>query len=131
MSAYRLLSRASDDLEAGVSYYESENPGLGYRFTLEVRRLCRLIAKSPAGGFEVRPDVRRRILRRFPYSILYTVDDGEILIVAIAHQSRRPGYWSRRVQDGGISGEYGIRNISSESNAIRGNLPRIPGISPD
>jgi len=131
MSAYRLLSRARDDLEAGVSYYESEYPGLGDEFALEVRRLCRLIAESPAVGFELKPDVRRRILRRFPYSILYTIDDSEILIVAIAHQSRRPGYWSRRVQDGGIIGEYGIRNFSSESNALRGNLSRVSGVSPD
>jgi len=36
MSAYRLLSRARDDLEAGVSYYESEYPDLGYEFALEV-----------------------------------------------------------------------------------------------
>ena len=97
MPVYRLLSEAKDELEAGVSFYDSEHPGLGYDFALEVRRLCRLIAESPTAGLELRPDVRRRILRRFPYSILYTVDKGEVLIIAIAHQSRRPGYWNRRV----------------------------------
>ncbi len=96
MSDYRLLSQAMDDLDAGVSFYDSEYPGLGYDFALEVRRLCRLIAESPGAGIEVRSEVRRRILRRFPYSILYTVDSGEVLVIAIAHQSRRPGYWSRR-----------------------------------
>ncbi len=97
MPVYRLLSEAKDELEAGVSFYDSEHPGLGYDFTLEVRRLCRLIAEAPTAGLGVRADVRRRILRRFPYSILYTVDKDEVLIISIAHQSRRPGYWNRRV----------------------------------
>ncbi len=55
MPVYRLLWQAMEDLEAGVSFYDSEYPGLGYDFALEVRRLCRLIAESPGAGIEVRP----------------------------------------------------------------------------
>jgi plasmid stabilization system protein ParE len=131
MSVYRLLTQAKEDLQAGVAYYDSEFPSLGYEFALEVRRLCRLIAESLTAGFEVKPHIRRRILRRFPYSILYTVEDDTVVIIAIAHQGRRPEYWSRRVQDGGISGEYWIRNFSGESNAIQGHLPGVSRISPD
>ena len=131
MRAYRLLPQAILDLETGISFYDTEYPGLGVEFAIEVRQLCRLIAQTPASGFKFRSGVRRRILRRFPYSILYTVDRTEVLIVAIAHQSRRPGYWSRRVQDGGISGEYRIKDFSGESNAVRGNLSRVSGVSPD
>lgn len=48
----------------------------------------------------MRPNVRRRLLRRFPYSILYTVDRDEVVILALAHQKRRPAYWhSRGVED--------------------------------
>lgn len=65
---------------------------------MEVRRLCRLIADFPLVGVELRPGVRRRILRRFPYSILYTLDNDVVLVIAVAHQRRRPGYWRRRVQ---------------------------------
>ncbi len=96
-----------DDLEAGVSFYDSEYPGLGYDFALEVRRLCRLIAESPGAGFEVRPEFRRRILRRFPYSILYTVDSGEVLVVAIATKSGDPDTGVvafRELENGGLSG---------------------------
>ena len=70
MPGYRLTVEASADLVAGASFYNSEYPDLGQDFALEVRRLCRLIAKSPAAGLEVSPDVRRRLLRRFPFSIL-------------------------------------------------------------
>lgn len=94
MRSYRLSSEARGELNAGVSFYNSE---LGQDFALEVRRLCRRIAEAPAAGFEVRPDVRRRIVRRFPYSVLYTVENEEIVVLAIAHQSREPGYWIRRV----------------------------------
>lgn len=97
MAGYRLISEARDELIAGVEFYDSEYPGLGQDFAVEVRRLCRLIAESPSAGLELRPGVRRRILRRFPYSILYTSDSGAVLVIAVAHQKRRPGYWHRRV----------------------------------
>ena len=97
MAGYRLLSEAKNELEAAVSFYESEYPGLGLDFAIEVRRLCRMISESPMSGLEIRPDIRRRILRRFPFSILYIVEGDKVLIIAVAHQSRRPGYSHRRV----------------------------------
>lgn len=97
MANYRLTTEARDELAVGVSFYDSEYPGLGQDFAVEVRRLCRLISDSPIAGYELRPGVRRRVLRRFPYSILYTLEADGVLIIAVAHQSRRPGYWNRRV----------------------------------
>jgi len=63
MGTYRLTTEARDELLAGVSFYDSEYPGLGQDFAVEVRRLCRMVAESPESGFEVRPGIRRRILR--------------------------------------------------------------------
>lgn len=97
MPRYRLLSEAKDELEAAVTFYESEHSGLGQDFAIEVRRLIRMIVESRYAGLEVRPEIRRRILRRFPYSILYTMENEDILVLAIAHQSRRPRYWHGRV----------------------------------
>lgn len=97
MPRYRLLSEATRELEAAVAFYDSEHLGLGRDFALEVQRLCDRIAESPLAGVEVRPDIRRRTLRRFPYSILYAVESEEVLVIAVAHQSRRPGYWEQRV----------------------------------
>lgn len=96
MTGYRLTTEARDELVAGVTFYESQYPGLGRDFAIEVRRLCRLIVESPAAGLEIRPTIRRRIVRRFPYSVLYATEDDEVVILAVAHQSRRPGYWQRR-----------------------------------
>ncbi len=55
MAEYRLSAEAKDELSAGVSFYDSEYPGLGQEFAIEVRRLCRLIAGSPVAGIELRP----------------------------------------------------------------------------
>jgi hypothetical protein len=79
MARHRLFSEAKEELEAAVSFYESEYPGLGQDFAIEVRRLIRVIVESPYTGLEVRPEIRRRILRRFPYSILYTMENEDIL----------------------------------------------------
>jgi plasmid stabilization system protein ParE len=93
---YRLLSEARQELEAAVSFYDVAHFGLGRDFALEVQALCRHITESPLSGIEVRSGIRRRILRRFPYAILYAIEDDMVVIVAVAHQRRRPGYWERR-----------------------------------
>ena len=96
MAGYRLLSEARRELEAAVSFYDSIYPALGRDFAVEVQAICQRIAESPQAGLEVRPEIRRRILRRFPYVVLYAVEDDEVVVVAVAHQKRRPGYWAGR-----------------------------------
>ena len=96
MPGYRLIADAQRELRSGASFYDAQDPGLGKDFVLEVRRLCRRIVEVTRLGTEVQPGVRRRLVRRFPYAILYVIEDSEILVLAIAHQSRRPDYWSSR-----------------------------------
>jgi plasmid stabilization system protein ParE len=97
MTVYRFLPEARDDLARAVVYYDSEFPDLGQDLAREAQRLCRLIAESPLAGQEVRLGIRRRLLRRFPYAILYSRDSSGILVVAVMHQRRRPDYWRSRI----------------------------------
>ena len=97
MPGYRLVDEAQHELESGVSFYRATDPVLGKQFALEVRRLCQQIAEFPMQGTELRNGIRRRLLRRFPYSILYAVEGQDVLILAIAHQNRKPGYWASRM----------------------------------
>ena len=97
MTAYRFLPEARDDLTRAVTYYDQKLPGLGQDLARETQHLCSVITESPLAGIEVRPGIRRRLLRRFPYAILYVLDDTDTLIIAVAHQRRRPGYWRDRV----------------------------------
>ena len=96
MAAIRLTAEALRELQSGATFYELQHPGLGKDFVLEVRRLCGRIVEVPRLGTEVRPGIRRRLLCRFPYAVLYALENSEIVILAIAHQSRRPGYWTSR-----------------------------------
>jgi toxin ParE1/3/4 len=82
-------------IEATV-FYESRTVGLGSSFAAEVERTITLIRSHPdVGGFG-RLGRRRMSLLGFPYSVVYRHDPESVLILAVAHHSRRPGYWRYR-----------------------------------
>ncbi|AUX43028.1 uncharacterized protein SOCE26_044680 [Sorangium cellulosum] len=54
------------------------------------------IAEAPEQGPELEPGVRRLTLQRFPYGLLYVVEPDRILVLAVMHLRRRPGYWRGR-----------------------------------
>ena len=87
---------AERELNDAALYYESENPGLGVRFLDEIERCIGGIVKNPNAGRKVRGEVRRRILRKFPYGILYSERDDGIRILAIMNLKLRPTYWVGR-----------------------------------
>src|SRR5262245_54869605 len=83
-------------LEAAV-FYENRRPGLGAAFTLEIEATIRRIVESPTRWQAIEQDVRRCLSHIFPYGILYTIEGDSILIVAVMHLRRRPGYWLDRL----------------------------------
>ncbi len=82
--------------EAGL-YYAKKKPGLDLRFIVCVEKAIERVLDAPLRYRAFDEDVRRRLTRTFPYAILYTVEKDFILIVAVAHLSREPGYWKHRV----------------------------------
>jgi len=70
--------------------------GLGARFLAEVGRCIELLVENPEAGPVVLGPVRRRFVRRFPYSVLYTVKPEGVRILAVMHLKRRPQYWVGR-----------------------------------
>ena len=85
-------------LEASRTY-ASEADTLADEFEDEVERCAVLIVKHPKAAPFVRgKKVRCKVLHRFPYSLFYAVETDRIQIVAVAHQSRRPGYWRHRLK---------------------------------
>ena len=88
---------AEQELVDVASYYEEQNQGLGLDYLTEVEGAINLLMRYPAAGVVVRRFVRRLILPKFPYSLLYrVVDDDLIRILAIAHHKRKPVYWIGR-----------------------------------
>ena len=92
------LKVAEAEFDDAVSYYESEQPGLGGQFRSEVSRSLKRIIDFPTSYQSFGPRTRRCLIARFPYGIIYKFDTdaAEILVVAVAHLHRRPNYWANR-----------------------------------
>jgi hypothetical protein len=93
---YRYLPSAREELNEAAARYEALVPGLGDAFLDDVERAVETVRESPGIGVATQRKFRKMILRRFPFSIVYVECGEEIVIVAVAHQCRRPGYWRRR-----------------------------------
>jgi len=78
-------------------YYEERTARLGAGFTVEVESAIQSILQAPDRWRCIEEDVRRYLVRRFPYGILYTIEQDYVLILGLMHLSREPGYWRHRV----------------------------------
>ena len=87
---------AAKEFEDAFEYYEAQEIGLGERFRQEVWSAISILERYPEAGQEVRPKVRRILIRRFPYKLIYTFFDETIYVLAVAHGYRKPDYWVER-----------------------------------
>lgn len=88
---------ADVEVTEAVMYYDGKAVGLGDRFLAEVKAATRYIEKYPEIAPVIDLDVRGKVLVRFPYTLMYVVEPDALYIVAVAHQSKRPGYWLDRL----------------------------------
>ncbi len=92
------LLEAEEEFREATRYYETKAPGVGVAFVAEVRRAVRWIIENPYAAVAVGSGIRSKILNNFPYNIFYAIEPDLILIVAVAHQKRRPRYWKARIK---------------------------------
>ena len=97
MTSIVFLAPAEAEMLEAAEYYVRQAPGLGRDFLAEVQRNTRGIIENPQLGRVIRRPIRRRLLLGFPFGILYRVDAQEIIILAVMHLRRRPGYWEDRI----------------------------------
>jgi plasmid stabilization system protein ParE len=88
---------AAQEFADEVLYYKDRGRGLGVRFASEVRTAIKKILDTPDRWRVIEADVRRYRVRVFPHAVLYTIERDYVLIIAIAHDKRQPGYWRHRV----------------------------------
>ena len=95
----RVAFHVEADIEVteAARYYETKAPGLGSSFLLDIENALEQIRVNPEAFQLIADHVRRKLLRRFPYSILYAIEPDRIRVLAVAHHRRRPGYWLHRV----------------------------------
>ena len=89
---------AFGELQSAAEYYESRETGLGVRFLDMVDESLERIARDPTAWSAVDEDVRRCLTRVFPFGVFYTIEPQFILILAVAHLAREPGYWASRTK---------------------------------
>lgn len=94
----QFLGEARVEIEDAVRYYEECVPGLGVRLRTEMERICIIASRQPEVWRERPGGYRRANLRGFPYYIAFFLRDEAILIAAVAHASRHPDYWKKRVR---------------------------------
>ena len=100
MKEVRFLEEARLEFLAEVVYYENMERGLGERFRIAVEAATMLAAKIPLAGAPWKHGTRRVFPKNFPYSVVYRSDADGVVIFAIAHFRRKPGYWRGRRNDG-------------------------------
>jgi len=91
------LSLAQQELDDAVVWYNEQAAGLGHEFLDELDRAVRRAVAFPMSCPEMEPGVRRCLLARFPYGLIYGVDNETIVVVAVAHLHREPRYWVDRI----------------------------------
>ena len=94
----RFLEEAADEIVDAVHYYNRERPGFGFEFSIEVRNALARIKKYPDAWPEISKNIHKCIINRFPFAVLYSQYPEYILVVAIMHMKRKPGYWKKRVE---------------------------------
>jgi plasmid stabilization system protein ParE len=93
ISFHRLAERELNDT---ALYYDLESPGLGVAFLDAVEKTLVSILEHPQSGTSVVGTIRRRLIRRFPYALLYSVRSNAVRILAVMNLKRRPMYWVGR-----------------------------------
>lgn len=98
---YSFHPEAEQELTSAIDYYEDQHRDLGFSFAIEVLLTIRRITAHPASGTTISGRIRRLLINRFPFGVLYHFDEvrDQVFIVAIMHLRRNPDYWKQRIED--------------------------------
>ena len=103
MRSVRILEAAAEEAAEAAAWYEAEKPGLGNDFSEAVEAAIDLIEEDflpllPMTGESGVQGAKRIILKRFPYDIVTVERPHDVLVIAVTHHSRKPGYWRDRIK---------------------------------
>jgi toxin ParE1/3/4 len=93
---YRYLAPARGELRNAAHYYRECSRRVAASFMASVQDAIDQIVEFPESAPVIRGEVRGKIISRFPYTLMYRIEDDIILVLAVAHQKQRPEYWIDR-----------------------------------
>jgi toxin ParE1/3/4 len=91
-----LRPEAEEEIHEAYQWYQEQSPGLGEEFLRCVDAALNHLKRHPEVGPLVHHDIRRTLIRRFPYSLFYLVEERELVILAVFHGRRRSEDWQER-----------------------------------
>lgn len=95
---YRFHRAATSEHLDNVAFYESRQPGLGADYLAEFETVMAHICTTPDFYPTVgAPNIHKAGLKRFPFHIIYRTVQEQVVVLAVAHQRRRPAYWAGRL----------------------------------
>jgi len=92
------LEAAQSEFDATIDYYEEQCAGLGFEFAAEVEQTMERINHYPEAWSPLSPRVRRCLVNRFPFSVIYEARSEMLIIVAIQNHHRKPESWRLRIK---------------------------------
>jgi len=95
--ALEYLDEAIEEAEAAAQWYADRSGSAATGFADEIDAAIAAIEQNPEAWPAYDHGTRHYLLRRYPFSMVYRVEATRILIVAVAHGHRRPGYWASRL----------------------------------
>lgn len=98
MTSPAFLPGARADLLEAAQHYRERSPRIADEFLAEVERSARFVTRHPEASPQVRPDIRKRSLLKYPYSLVYVLEGDGVVVIAVAHHRRRPDYWHSRIR---------------------------------
>ena len=97
MARRLLVQRQSDlDIQAAALWYEDQRPGLGMRFLSELDEVFKRIESNPKQFPQLEGEVRRALLRHFPYGVYFVEGPDDVAVLAVLHLHREPDMWKSR-----------------------------------
>ncbi len=93
---YWFHPEAEEEFNQAIEYYEKIEAGLGYDFAIEVYTTIQRSVTYPKAWPILADDIRRSLVRRFPYGVLYSEEPESIFILAVMNLHRDPDYWKKR-----------------------------------
>ena len=91
--------RAEEEFVETAAYYERCAEGLGDRFIDNAETALRTLLADPLMPSPFPPECRKLRIKKFPYALVYRVEDDVLQVIAVMHLARRPGYWTNRFKD--------------------------------
>ena len=94
----RFLTLAQQEIDEAFVWFDERDEGKGVQFLDELDRVVRLVKTYPLASVEIESEIRRCLFARFPYSLIYGIEDETIVVIAVAHVRRSPRYWVDRLE---------------------------------